>query len=176
MSRATRASRRGEAGARWRLDGDDRGAALIIAIGFVLMIGAITAGLSSLVTSSMNNRLSLTQVRNREYAADGAVEDAIVAVRSGIDADGATCASVGGNTSSTANSVAIRVDWHPTCATLLGTEGVPVVQHNVVFAACLDTGVSCAPADVIIHAQVNFELDASGDVGHTYVQSWSVDR
>ena len=157
-------------------DDSDRGAALIIAIGFVLMIGAITAGLSSLVTSSMNNRISLQAVRDREYAADGAVEDAVVDVRGRMDAGTIACSDTGGSTTSTVNGVAIRVDWQPACEALLGTEGLVVVQHNVVFGACLDVGVDCLAADIIIRAQVNFQRDASGIVSHTFVQSWSVDR
>ena len=69
---------------------EDRGAALILAVAFVVMFGSIGAGLAALVTSSVNNRGSLESVRDRQYAADGAIEDAIVQVRlaatSGSDA------------------------------------------------------------------------------------------
>jgi hypothetical protein len=160
----------------WRLGSEDRGAALLVAIGFVLMIGAITAGLSSLVTSSMNNRLTLEVVRDREYAADGAIEDAIVDVRARIDGGATTCSSAGGTSTSTINGAAIRVEWQPVCEALLGAEGIVVVQHDVAFAACPDTGSTCTAADVIISAQVNFEQDAAGVVAHTFVQSWSVQR
>jgi hypothetical protein len=59
----------------------DRGAALVVAIAFVVMIGAIGAGLAGMITSSANNRVTLQLLRNREYAADGAIQQAIAEVR-----------------------------------------------------------------------------------------------
>ncbi|MEZ5249417.1 MAG: hypothetical protein R2713_09470 [Ilumatobacteraceae bacterium] len=59
----------------------DRGASLIMAIGFVVLVGSIAAGLSGLVTSSSTNRIALGQVRDLQYAADGAIEEAITEVR-----------------------------------------------------------------------------------------------
>jgi len=161
---------------RWRLVDEDRGAALIVAIGFVLMIGAITAGLSSLVTSSMNNRGLLQAVRDREYAADAVVEDAIVEVRGRIGDGTATCSDTPGSTAAGVNDTPIRVDWRPACTTLVGAEGLVVVQHNVVFSACVDLGAPCADAAVIVRAQVNFQQDHRGEVVRTYVQQWSVLR
>lgn len=161
---------------RRRRPHEDRGAALLIAIGFVVMIGAITAGLASLVTSSLNNRISLQQIRDRQYAADGAIEDAIAFVRGRIDAGTAPCSSAGGSTSSTLNGNVVRVEWQPACTTLLGVEGVVVVQHDVVFAACVPTGSSCTDSPTIIRAEVNFQRTANGVVTQTFVQSWSVDR
>ena len=59
---------------RQRAQHKDSGAALLLAIGFVLMIGMISGGLIALATSSMNNRATLELLRNREYAADGAID------------------------------------------------------------------------------------------------------
>ena len=66
---------------RPRREHEDRGAALLLAVGFVVVIGAIAGGLAGLATSGVNNRVTLEQVRNREYAADGAIENAISQVR-----------------------------------------------------------------------------------------------
>ena len=156
---------------------NDSGAALILAIGFVVMIGAIAAGLASLVTSSVNNRGSLERLRNREYAAEAAIDDAVVQVRIGAVAGGDLC-QLGSGTSRTAaiNALAIRVDWRSACGVTRGTDGIAVFQRNAIFAACIDAGIACTDASVIIRAQVNFEQASSGTVTRTYVQSWSVNQ
>ena len=137
------------------------------------MIGLISAGLASLTMSSLKNRSSLELVRNRQYAADGAIELAISQVRV------LTCSSPSGNTDDTLNGVAIRVDWVSTCAaSVKSSDGSDVPQRNVVFSACAKAtpAAPCVEADVIIRAQVNFAQDSSGAVTRTFVQSWSVNR
>lgn len=155
---------------------DDTGASLILAIGFVVMVGAISAGLASLVTSSMNNRGTLEIVRNRQYAADGAIEEAVSRVRSQSGTALTACASPAGTVVDTLNSIAIRVDWHNSCGVVSSPLGTLVAQRNVTFTACLNTPQSCAEVDVIIRAQVNFEQATVGPVTKTYVQTWSVNR
>lgn len=161
---------------RARREHEDRGAALLLAVGFVVMIGAIAGGLAGLATSGVSNRTTLGLVRNREYAADGAIENAISQVRL------LTCASPSGFiTDATLNSVSIRVDWVNACGVVQITDGSIVAQRNVIFAACLNTGSPCSDiavpaAPVIIRAQVNFQQGPVGAVTKTYVQSWSVDR
>ncbi|MEY2581961.1 MAG: hypothetical protein QOE09_1810 [Ilumatobacteraceae bacterium] len=150
-------------------DQQDRGSALLLAIGFVLMVGAISAGLAALATSSMNNRATLQLVRNRQYAADGAIEQSISQVRA------FTCATPGGSIPATLNSVAIRVDWVNACGVVKSADtGTVVSQRNVIFSAyCKNpTDATCNFTDVIIRAQVNFQELPSA----TYVQSWSVNR
>ena len=163
---------------------EDRGAALILAIGFVVVIGAISGGLAALATSGLNNRNTLELVRNREYAADGAIEKAISQVRP------LSCSPATGSiVDSTINGVSIRVDWINACGVVLrgdrGTtatasawDGSVVFQRNVIFSACVDPSPSsaCDPAKVIIRAQVNFQQGLVGAVTKTYVQSWSVNR
>lgn len=161
---------------RPRREHEDRGAALLLAVGLVVMIGAIAGGLAGLATSGVNNRVTLEQVRDREYAADGAIENAISQVRL------LTCASTSGSiTDASMNSVSIRVDWANACGAVQSTDGSVVSQRNVMFLACLNTGSPCSdtavPAvPVIIRAQVNFEQALVGAVTKTYVQSWSVNR
>lgn len=161
---------------RPRREHEDCGAALLLAVGFVVMVGAIAGGLAALATSSVNNRTALEQVRNREYAADGAIENAIAQVRL------LTCASANGFiTDATMDAVSIRVDWAKACGVVQSSDGSVVAQRNVIFSACLNTGSPCSdtavPAvPVIIRAQVNFQQAFLGAVTQTYVQSWSVNR
>ena len=154
----------------------DAGAALILAIGFVVMIGAISAGLAGLVTSSLNNRGSLELVRDRQYAADGATEEAISQVRYAVGSPVVACGLPGGSIVDTLNGVTIRVDWHNACEVVAVADGTVVAQRDVVFAACVDTGAACANVDVIVRAQVNFAQASSGPATRTNVQSWSVNR
>ena len=157
-----------------RRRGDDRGAGLLLAIGFVTMIGAITAGLTGMLTSGLQNRLTLDGVRDRQYAADAAIESTIAQVRQLDRSTTGSCSSSGGSTTSTLNGSTIRVDWRTACTVVRGADGVVVSQRNAVFDACIDTGSACAVNAVIIDAQVNFEQGATGSVTKTYVQSWSV--
>lgn len=148
----------------------DSGAALLLAIGFVMMVSVISAGLAALATSGLNNRNTLEQVRNSQYAADGAIEQAISQVRA------LTCSpTTGFLVDSSFSSGPIRVDWLNVCGSVPASDGTAYPQRNVVFSACPDLGAGCDPAKVIIRAQVNFE-PASGTVTKTYIQSWSVKR
>jgi hypothetical protein len=147
-----------------------------LAIGFVALVGAISAGLIGLATSSLNNRSSLETVRNTEYAADGAVEGALAVVRGQAGPSPVSCAlSSGFVLDSTLNGIAIRVDWQNACGVVQSSTGTVVAQRNVIFSACPDTGAPCLEDAVIVRAQVNFE-QAAGLVTKTYVQSWSVLR
>lgn len=152
----------------------DSGAALLLAIGTVLLVGALGAGLTAAATSSLNNRSTLEQVRDREYAADGSIEQSIAILRGSAQFQ-TTCApssaSMHGSELTILNNVPIRVDWTSTCSKVNTYD-----QRNVVLSACLDTpNPPCAPSDVIVKAQVNFE-PANGPVTKTFVQSWSVNR
>jgi hypothetical protein len=152
----------------------DRGAALVIAIAFVVMIGAIGAGLAGMVTSSANNRVTLQVLRNREYAADGAIQAAIAEVRGLARDAAASCSTTAGTSSSTVNGMVMHVDWAAACTVVRSSDGTVVSQRNIVFTACESTGAPCAPGAVVIRAQVNFRDDPSGLVTGTAVQSWSV--
>jgi hypothetical protein len=155
-------------------DDRDRGAALIVAIAFVVMIGSIGAGLAGLITSSSNNQISLQMLRNRQYAADGAVEQAIATVR-GLDRQTtASCSTADGTSAARINTVDIHVDWQSICSVVRGTDGIVVTQRDVIFVACSDAGGACADDAIILRARVNFRDDPTGTVADTLVQSWSV--
>lgn len=160
---------------RPRAPHDDSGASLILALAFVLMIGSISAGLIGLATSGLRNRDTLEQVRNREYAADGAIERAVSAIRLQVGPALTNCALADGSLPYTVNGYPIRVDWRNDCEVVRTAKGLVVAQRNVVLSACDDIGAACLDAAVIIRAQVNFE-QAAGEVTGTNVQSWSVNR
>jgi hypothetical protein len=153
----------------------DSGASLILALAFIVMIGSISAGLIGLATSGLNNRDSLEQVRNREYAADGAIEQAVSAIRLQVGPALTKCALANGSMRFPQDGSGIWVDWRNDCEAVRTTDGLVVAQRNVVLSACNDVGSSCLDAAVIIRAQVNFQ-QVAGVVTKTYVQSWSVNR
>jgi hypothetical protein len=152
----------------------DRGASLVMAVGFVVLVGSIAAGLAGLITSSNLNRVSLASVRDRQYAADGAIEEAITAVRALDRAGDGSCDSDQGFSTSDLNGHPIHVDWEYACGAVRTAAGELVAQRNVIFSACDDVGRACADSEVIVRAQVNFEQAATGEVTRTWVQSWSV--
>jgi type II secretory pathway component PulK len=62
-------------------DHDERGAALILAVGVMLLVGLISGSLLAYITTSVQGRSDLDTIRNRQYAADAAIEYAIDQVR-----------------------------------------------------------------------------------------------
>jgi hypothetical protein len=165
---------------RKRAQHPDSGAALIMVVGFILMVGMIGGGLIGLATSGLNNRSTLQLVRDRQYAADAAINQAIADARARPPVTPCTAAT-GSTTYPKLNStgVSIRVDWDNSCAnnTVKSSDGTFFPQRNIIFSAfCGDqTLPDCNFPAVIIRAQVNFE-PASGATTKTYVQSWSVTR
>jgi hypothetical protein len=165
---------------RPRVQHQDSGASLILALGFVLMVSLIVGGLVGLASTGLSNRNTLQVVRDRQYAADAAIMQAIAVARSTASSP-TPCTPV--PLTSTAypklspSGVAIRVDWVNSCPTVPSSDGSTFPQRNVTFSAfCGDTtDVKCNFTDAIIRAQVNFE-PAAGTVTKTYVQSWSVNR
>jgi hypothetical protein len=172
--------------ARPHLNRDERGASLILAIAFMVVIGAVTGALLSSISSGLNDRVALDKARNREYAADGLVDYAIAQARSpviswnpsSVSTFVASATSTGcggpyawslGNVPSQAhlNNVNIRVECTPAPAqTRAG-----YLQRNAIFVACPDPGSAgkCTDPTTIVRAQINFS-----DSGQTTVQAWSV--
>jgi hypothetical protein len=146
----------------------DSGAALLLALGFVVLVGAIGGGLAGLAATSVHNESTLELVRDREYAADGAIEQAISQVRDN------TCSSPDSSTFDTLNQIAIRVDYRNVCGFVPSADGNIAEQRNVIFSAfCVAPAAArCNTSNVIIRAQVNFQQSPV----KTYVQSWSVNR
>ena len=59
----------------------DRGASLVIALAVMLALGGILGGLVTFINSSTAVSLGLQATRNRQYAADAAIEQAIRTVQ-----------------------------------------------------------------------------------------------
>ena len=142
-----------------------------MAIGFVLLVSAISAALAALIMSNSRTGTTLDSVRSRQYAADTAIQDAITRVRVLDRATEPSCGYV-----STVNELDIRVDCGNAVAVVGTGDNVVLSQRNVIFVACEDTNAPCADSDIIIRAQVNFEQRYSNDVTKTFIQSWSVNR
>lgn len=153
---------------------NERGAALILAIGVMLMVGLISAGVMGFVITSVRGSSSLGESRNRQYAADAAVESDIARVRVipnvGIN-------SCGGPTTYTFNTHTVRVQCTNQPQLVFDpAQAVFVIQRNVVFVACVDTGADCG-SEILLTAQVNYQMaPATTTVSRAYVQSWSVNR
>jgi hypothetical protein len=154
---------------RTRIRRDERGATLILAIAFLVVVGSITAATLSFVTSGINDRGILDTVRDRQYAADAAVESAIAQTRAATADQGTdVCITLDAFTLKT---LTIHVDC--TNAPVL-TTGL-LLQRNAIFSACQGTA-TCTPATTIVRAQVNFEGDIGDPTTRTWVQSWSVNQ
>ncbi len=161
---------------RWRrASRDEAGAALILVIVVMIVIGLMSAGLMAGVTSGLQDRAVLDGVRNREYAADGAIELAVTKVRQ-LAAPGAALATCGPSNryQQSLDGVAIRVD----CSNVPVLTRTGLLERDVSFSACVDVGVACTDVATVIRAQVNFETasSTSATIVHTYVQSWSVNQ
>jgi type II secretory pathway pseudopilin PulG len=155
-----------------RMQGE-RGAALILAIAFMVVIGGISAAVVSTTTSGIQDRAVLDQARNREYAADAAIENAIARVRG----NAGVCSVV--NPFPLFNKFKIHVDCTSAPAVVAGPGGTLLVQNDVIFSACVDaSGAACGTANTptIINAQVNFQGTGAAAQVKTFVQSWSVNR
>lgn len=156
----------------------ERGAALLLAIGFMMAVGAICAGLLAFISTSVGARPQLDHVRNRQYAADAAIELAIANVRTLAApaempcADALTAQNAG---PFTLNGVAIHVSCEDARDYAFGV-GVILLQRNVIFTACEATASPCSATNAVIRAQVNYETIPGSPllVTRTYIQSWSV--
>jgi hypothetical protein len=154
----------------------ERGASLILAIVFMVVVGGVSLVTLSYITNGTNQRRLLEHARNREYAADGTIEQAIARVR-GLPAPGPAVAPCGGpDTHSNFNGYDIQVDCQN--APTLTTSGL--LQRNVIFTACeVSRSSRCTDSSTIVRAQVNFQTQPGPGqtvVTRTWVQSWSVNR
>jgi len=153
-----------------RMQGE-RGASLILAIVFMVVVGTISAAVLASTASGLQNRVVLDKARDREYAADGAIEIATTRLRN----NGGTCS--GGDPDVTINSVSIHTDCIASPAVIVGPGGALLSQNDIVFTACESSAVvggACPSTAAIINAQINFQ--GSSAPLKTFVQSWSVNR
>src|SRR5262249_26459293 len=147
------ARRRSEKAMRPRLRRDERGASLVLAIVFMVVVGAIGGSVLASLSSGVGSGTPLQPPPHPEYPAHAAIEPAIAPVRS-LNA-GATpitgfpsCGSDPTYTFEHDPSVDIHVDCsQPPTSASTGT-GADALQNDVIFNACLasDASPSC-PAD-----------------------------
>jgi hypothetical protein len=165
---------------------DERGASLVLAIVFLVVVGALTTATLAHITSGLNQRRTLDSVRDREYAADAAIEYAIADVRV-APGPGPALSSCPPPSPPTTDHThfgyhyqvagkAMRVDCINAPTLTFGG----FTQRNVIFVACEDSGSDCGSPSgnkTIIRAQVNYQalgqLNAPVITG-TQIQSWSV--
>ena len=155
---------------------DESGVALVLALSFMVLVGLVTSALLSSLISSVEQRSVLDNVRNRQYAADAAVEKDIARVRAlgGVGAGSQPCEPVS-RIPYSLNGYTI----HITCTNVRTFTITGFDQRNVVFASCLDTGSGeCTATNTIVRAQVNYEGEGSPTpiISKTYIQSWTVAR
>ena len=155
---------------------DESGVALVLALSFMVLIGLVTSALLNSLISSVDQRQVLDRVRNRQYAADAAIEQDIARVRAlgGGGAGSQPCAS-GPRTAYALNGFTI----HVTCTNVRTSTISGFDQRNVFFTSCIDTGSGeCTAATTIVSAQVNYEGEGlpTPTISKTYIQSWTVAR
>jgi Tfp pilus assembly protein PilX len=154
---------------------DERGASLVLAIVFMVVIGAVSGAVLSMLTSGLSSRVALDRARDREYAADGAIQAAVAQIRAipasqSYAGPGLPCPTIPNHT---LNGVTIHTD----CVAAPAVTAQLYRQFNVIFTTCAGTTGPCPTAKVIIRAQVNFQAIGSGaslQIQRTWVQAWSV--
>jgi Tfp pilus assembly protein PilX len=163
---------------------DERGAALVLVIAFMILIGAIGAAVVASVTSGVADRAVLDQARNREYDADAAIETWVMQIRGGVTGTCPTSTNHFASINGGPGTGDIHIDCASADEVIIGPNGEFVQQRNLVFTACLKTGagtdgIPCtqstgATNSAIINAQINFQGTSAPLT--TFVQSWSVNR
>jgi hypothetical protein len=162
---------------------DETGATLLLALGFMVVLGLIAVGMLSNIESGLHSRIAFDSGRNREYLADSAIQNAITQVRmiqSSSDLGPGLRTSCGPYAYPSSSNDQIDVY----CSNMFQFSRSGFQQRNVVFYACLH-GADCtstpamATRNSIIRAQVNFQVVGTGtgtqlNVTRTWTQSWSV--
>lgn len=129
---------------------DERGAVLILAMVFVLIVSISILALLSLGGNSLLNTANLQSQRSIEYSADGAADAAVQAVRYSFDAytTSGDCLP-SGITAMTISGVSTTVD----CS---GSTSAYSAQTRVVnFYACQHA--TCTSGNATVEAQVTFD-------------------
>ena len=154
--------------------------ALVLALAVMIAMSVTLAALVSLVISGFRSSLSMEQHRNRQYAADGAVEQTIARLQHDTTRAlvGSGCGSA--PTSYTINGVAVQVVCTGEPVGVLVQTTTPanpqagvLLQRNVVISACTGAG-ACTPETATVVAKVNFPTGADGAPSGAFIQSWSV--
>lgn len=134
--------------------GDERGAALLLALGFLVFFSLVIAAVLGFAEASVRNTTNLREQRNTVYAADGAMDGAIQYARSHpeVGAFGATpcityTVTLNGKAASVScASFAGATDAYRQVRFTASVDGVPRVTTEVVFD---DLAGAPVPVDVL---------------------------
>ena len=138
-----RAQRYGDDGLGVRRQTDERGAILILALAYIIVVSVVVGALASWTSGDLNNTTKFSQVRNTDYAASSAVEVAINSIRyTPLVGTGQTLGEVYDcwGTTGTSSLTTDGYDIDTWCSTLmnLGSKNTRVVT----VSACLSTVAS----------------------------------
>ena len=151
----------------------ERGASLLLAIVFMVVVGAISAAVLATTASGLQDRVALDQARNREYAADGAIETAVTA--SGTTAAHAPAA--GSEPDAERRQHSRRLHVEPVVHRPAGQHDRNAEQHHlhrVRERRLVERVHAPQPQTRSSTRQVNFQ--GTSAPLKTFVQSWSVNR
>jgi hypothetical protein len=163
-----------------RAAADETGAVLLLALGFIAIIGFLGLALISYSTTNLRATIALRPVRSMKYAADGAVEGAINKFRQDFTVPCGTGPAV------TANFYRLKLEVDPS-----GRRPVdPLLQDVIVdcgsqeilsassrratfTAHCPTPGTTtCPTGKTVLVAKVKF--DGAAPAAATTVETWSV--
>ena len=134
-----------------RAQRDEQGAVLILAMIFVLVTSLAVSALLSLGGGSLLDTAQFRTLRATDYAADGATDAAVQAVRYSSDAY-----NVGGPSSCLPDALSsIPISGVAISVDCIGTLSKSDQTRVVDFFACLSTG--CSASNAILQAQVTFD-------------------
>jgi Tfp pilus assembly protein PilX len=152
----------------------DRGAALLIAIGFMVLVGFVVGGLAALITSGVGDTITLKNARNRQYAADAAVQQDIVQFRTALVASANPTWCSAPHTYTDSGTPSIKVACTSPTISVTFSNGVIYAKRNVTFLACTDTSAACTDSSPTLSLRAEVDFSKIGGIVTTYVQSWSV--
>lgn len=137
-----------------RSNRSDVGAALVLAMVFILGVGAVLVPLVSLAGSNMISTSNLQSERSLEFAADAVMEGAIDTIRH--DAPTTSCPTfpAGSSTGLTVDGTAMEVQCSEAPTSYLDPNG-RYVEFDACVARLAETWSTCQ-STAVIRAQVSF--------------------
>jgi hypothetical protein len=155
---------------------DERGQALLIALGFVAMFGVIAASLGSYATANLMSSERLRNVRSAQFAVDGAVKTAVNWAQSDANIPAsAVSATTNCFRSQSINGVTVQVVCQATAPGPATPPTSGVTVQTVTFYGCRSTVPTCDASTALLVAQAQISRVLSVTRSLT-VTSWSVKK
>lgn len=165
---------------------DDEGSSLVLALGVVVMVGALASGVGSLVASAARTEAALRAGRDRRLAVEGVLRQAVVAV-AGMS-PGCSGLSVVG----VLDEQPVRVDRVDPCRLVADAAGLHV-DRSIRLRACPTelvagpgevgdvaaligtqlTEQSALPPGTLVAPCAGSTIDATIDAGPDVLRSWT---